>query len=171
MELPRETARLRERTYSNPLEGICSALERLGIVDDGEYYFSLSHLYPESELIALIKDGGHYGLAHYSTPAPAVDTKSNIEYTLVRNQVLYHEDDELVLATGDVIRCEQGNNHPGGMVITEEFGVDADCEDGFKRLMDQLETLVACVRTEDLIDETEVSKRLKDACAHGDLCL
>ncbi len=171
MERPQKTERLRERNYSNPLEAVPGALERLGIVDDGEYYFSLPHLNPGSDLFALIKDGENYGLAHYGIPTPAVDTESNTEYTLVRNQVLYYEGDELVLATGDVIRCELGNNHPGGIVVTEEFTLDSDCEEGFKLLMNQLELLIACVRSEDLITEAEVCKRLKDTCTNGDLCL
>lgn len=159
-----------ERRYSNPIECVIPALERLGLEQDGQYFFCTQAIDSTCDALVLIKQGQIGALSVYSQPVPAIDAANN-PATLVRNQTILQDEEGCMVVTGSVRRCDFNGNHADGIEITTaEDLTDETDRTAYEDLLGHLCTLVDSIRLTDLIDETEFKERVKDACPYGDDC-
>lgn len=155
---------------ANPLERIKPALERMGLLKDGQYFFCTQSLDKDCDVLVLIRQADASALSLYSKPVPATDSRGD-EVVLVRNQTVFQDDQACMVISSSVRRCSQNGNHAAGVEYTSvDSFEDGEDTEQYEALLDYLGVLIDSVRSTDLIDETEFHERVKDACPHGDNC-
>ncbi len=146
-----------ENHFTDPLAEVDTALEKLGLLESGEYYFDITHIEPAGEILTLIRSGNQCALSLYCKPLATGIWLAGDQHHIIRNQtVTYLKGGVISVATGDaVIHGEQPPLPIGLEITTSDTG-----DDTFFALLDHIATLVNCVRVEDQLSVTQVQRKL-----------
>lgn len=169
--------RAEAHAFTNPLDHVIPTLERLGITSNGEYHYCVRTHDDVGDFISIIRSGADTALSLYARPTPAIAPNGSHQ-DLIRNQTLLRTPrDDLLLVTGDVLRCSTGGNHALRIKsvllseITDGATYSQQSREDFFALLTHLEAIMDKIHPDNQVSEQGVQNRLGDVCEQGDTCL